>query len=152
MTDPLQLLEPPPAVLVILGALRDWKQLVDRHGADPERIALRKPADTTSPWVWIRSAGGYALSAAHGAWSRLVQVESCATAPVAGELPELFTERSAASIATYLETAGAGLHQGTSWRARLLDGPNDLTDTSRGNDAPVYKHAVRLDVRLHAPV
>lgn len=152
MSAPLVLAEPPPAVLIVRDALRSWEQLVGRLG-DPERVTLRKPADTTDPWVWVRSAGGFGISAAHGAWSRLVQVEACASRDVDGEVPELFTERVAASIATYFETVGAGLYQGsTSWRAHHLDGPNDLTDTSRGGDAAVYKHAVRLDVRLHAAV
>ena len=150
---PVVLAEPPPAVLIVQSALYSWPQLVARLGGDSDRIGLRKPAEVTEPWLVIRSAGGYGISAAHGAWSRLVQVEACATVPVNGELPELFTERIAASIATYFETVGGGLYRGTtSWRAHHLDGPTDLTDTSRGADAPVFKHAVRLDVRLHAAV
>jgi len=151
--EPVVLAEPPPAVLIVQDALQGWAQLVTRLGGDPARIGLRKPADAKIPWALVRPAGGYGISAAHGAWSRLVQVGCCATEPVAGELPELFTERVAASIAVYFATVGAGLYRGTtSWVARHLDGPTDLTETSRGADAPVFKHAVLLDVRLHAAV
>jgi hypothetical protein len=146
-------LEAPPAVLAIHDELRGFAQLATRLGG-AGRVVLRKPADTTSPWVWTRSAGGFPLNAELGGWSRTVQVEVCATAPVgeAQELPELFVERVAGLIATHLASIRAQVFQGASWRPHVLDGPFDLTDTSRGDDAPVFKQAVRLDVRMHAHV
>lgn len=142
--------EAPPAVLIVTTALQQWDQLVELVGMD--RIGPRKPERVTTPWVRVRDAGGYPLDAARGAWSRTVQVEVAATAPFRRQLPELFTDRVATAIAARFDQARAGLFADASWRARLLDGPTELTDTTRGADVPVYKHGVRLDVRLHAHV
>lgn len=152
MTDP-SYAEAPPAVLAVHAELRGFGQLVERMKS-ADRIVLRKPKSVDDPWLWVRPAGGFPLDAARGAWSRMVQVEVCAVGPVgaAKELPELFTERVAGLVATHLATVRAQLFQGASWRPRVLDGPFQLTDTSRGDDAPIYKHAVRVDVRMHAPV
>lgn len=156
MTVPGQelILEPPPAVLAVLDDLRRFEQLVARVG-DVERISTRKPADVTDLWVWPRSAGGFPLNAARGAWSRTVQVEVGAAGPVGPdqELPELAVERVAGLIAVHFASMRrAQVFQGASWRPHVLDGPFDLTDTSRGASAPVFKQGVRLDVRMHAQV
>lgn len=145
--------EAPPAVLAVREELDAFEQLATRLGAG-DRVVLRKPQDTSTPWVWVRSAGGFQLNAQRGAWSRTVQVEFCATGPVgeARELPELFVERVAVLTVTHLASIRARIFQGASWRPRVLDGPFELTDTSRGDDAPVFKQAVRLDVRMHAHV
>lgn len=152
MTAPTYV-EPPPAVLAVHAELRAFVQLATRLGS-VERVVLRKPDDVTVPWVRSRSAGGFPLSAQMGAWSRTVQVEVCATGPVGAglELPELFVERVAGLIATHLASIRARVFQGASWRPRVLDGPFELIDTSRGVDAPVFKQVVRLDVRMHAHV
>ncbi|TKJ25220.1 hypothetical protein [Blastococcus sp. CCUG 61487] len=154
MTGPQQelLAEPPPAVLAVLDDLRGFTQLVERVGG-ADRIGTRKPTDVRGLFVWVRSAGGFPLNAARGAWSRTVQIEVGAAAPVAQELPELAVERVAGLIAVHFASKRrAQVFQGASWRARPLDGPFDMTDTSRGADAPVFKQGVRLDVRMHAPV
>lgn len=150
MSSPLYS-EPPPAVLAVHAELGGFEQLTTRLG-DAARVVLRKPADTTTPWLWVRQAGGFPLDARLGGWSRTVQLEVCATGPVGSELPELFVERVASLAAIHLASIRAGVFAGASWRARVLDGPFDLTDTSRGADAPVYKQGVRLDVRMHAHV
>lgn len=147
------LAEAPPAVLAVLGYLKRSEQYVARHGGDVDRIGLRKPAELGDQlWTVVRSAGGFPLAAAAGAWSRLVQVEVCAAGPIGDELPELATERVAGLAGALLDRARAEVFAGASWRAHLLDGPNDLTDTSRGADSPVWRQAVRVDVRMHAHV
>lgn len=156
MTEPAAelLAEAPPAVLAVHDDLRRFEQLVGRVG-DVERIGLRKPAAVTGLFVWVRSAGGFPLNAARGAWSRTVQVEVGASRPVGEdqELPELAVERVAGLIVIHFASMRrAQVYQGASWRAHPLDGPFDLTDTSRGADAPVFKQGVRLDVRMHAQV
>lgn len=154
MTVPAsELLEPPPAVLAVLDDLQHFEQLVARVGA-VDRIGLRKPADVTALFVVVRSAGGFPLNAARGAWSRTVQVEVGASEPVGDgrELPELAVERVAGLIATHFSRRRAQVFKAASWRPHVLDGPFDMTDTRRGDDAPLFKQGVRLDVRMHAQV
>lgn len=155
MTAPVEFAEPPPAVLAVRYDLLQFGQLLTRVGG-AQRIVLRKPADVDDLWIWVRSAGGFAIEASRGAWSRTVQIEVGASRPVGPdrELPELATQRVGSLVAAYLTDPSrrARVFQGASWRARYLDGPFELTDTSRGADAPVYKHGVRVDVRMHAHV
>lgn len=138
-----------PARLLVATDLKVWSAAGGRVPA--ARIGLRKPDTVAAPWIECRSANGFPISAAHGAWSRLVQVVVCATHPVRDELPELLVERIAAGVATWLDLRPAQLHGGTSWRPRVLSGPLDLTDTLRGADDPVHRSAVLVDVRMHSP-
>lgn len=145
--------EVPPAVLMVLADLRAHAQIAGRVGG-AERIDLRKPTSTQGMWLWVRDAGGFAIRADRGAWSRTVQVEVCAGGLIgeARELPELAVDRLASVVIAHYTAMRAAIYAGASWRARYLDGPFDLTDTTRGADTPVIKRGVRLDVRLHAHV
>lgn len=154
MTTPAEeYAEAPPAVLAVHDDLTRWPQLVTRVGGT-SRIVTRKPKNVDDLFVWVRAAGGFALDAARGGWSRTVQVEVGCSKPVGPslELPEFAVERVAGLIVAHFTHRRAQIFQGASWRARYMDGPFDLTDTLRGPDAPVFKQGVRLDVRMHAHV
>ena len=135
----------PGAVRALLVASSDFTSVVPAG-----RITTRAPADVTTPYVLVRSAGNAApIDAAAGAWSPLVQVEGWAPASVAGD-PEVVVWRIAAAAAAILARARNVTHDSMSWSARVTDGPLTDVDTSRGSSAPLYRAFVRAELTLHA--
>lgn len=164
--------ETPLAEAAVLAELRGFAQLVDRHGGDPDRIDHTRPIDLTAPWLLVRGTTPLALAARRGAWSSVVQLDSCATGPVRVvgddtalfETPEEFTGRVALLIAAHLDSLRAQVFTGPrppgadpadpapsmSWRPRYLDGPLELIDRPTDELPVIYRRVLRVDVRCHA--
>jgi hypothetical protein len=135
----------PGAARAFLAASTDFTALVPAG-----RISTRAPADVTSPFVLVRSAGGaLPIDVSAGAWSPLVQVEGYA--PTGGTAdPEVVVWRLAATAAALLARARNVAYDSMRWSARITDGPITDVDTSRGSSAPLYRAFVRAEITLHA--
>lgn len=134
----------PAAVRSLLVGSSDFTALVPAG-----RITTRAPADVTTPFALVRSAGGaLPLDASAGAWSPLVQVEGFAPAGGATD-PEVVVWRIAAMTAAILSRARNVPYESMRWSARVTDGPIADVDTSRGSSAPLYRALVRAEITLH---
>lgn len=114
------------------------------------RCSTRAPADVTSPYATV-AATANPIEPSAGVWSPMVQVDGwCPKAGYAGEDPEAVVWRIAAAAAARLSVARNVEHGGIFYSARVTDGPLPGVDTSRGEDAPLYRALIRAEITVHA--
>lgn len=113
------------------------------------RLSSRLPSPVTY-CARVRLAGNNSLSGDGVAWSPLVQVEGWCAPEVAGVAdPEVKAWDIAAKAAVVIGRARNITYQNMTYTARIVEGPLDNVDKTRGESTPLYWALVRAELSAH---
>lgn len=112
------------------------------------RVVFEAPPDVTTPFVVIQAPGGFSLSGDGVAWSPLVQVDGYCAITYPDARKQVWT--LAAEAARILGRARNITFETMTYSVRrLVDGPLEDVDTSRGTANPLRRALIRADLAVH---
>jgi hypothetical protein len=115
--------------------------------AIPTRVVFEAPPDVTTPFVIIQVPGGFSLSGDGVAWSPLIQVDGYCAITYPDARKQVWT--LAAEAARILGRARNITFETMSYSARLVDGPLEDVDLSRGTANPLRRALIRAALAVH---
>lgn len=131
----------PGAVRAVLLADATFSGLI---GAP--RVLFEAPPSVTTSFVIIQAPGGFSLSGDGVAWSPLVQVD--AYSPITPDArKDVWT-----LVATAAQVLGRARNIGYEsmfYSGRIVDGPLEGVDTSRGTANPLRRALIRAELKAH---
>jgi hypothetical protein len=133
----------PGAVRAILLADPVFTGLIPQ----PARVGFESPSDVTTPFVVIQAPGGFSLSGDGVAWSPLIQVDGYAPNTYADARRLVW--RLASEAARILGRSRNVVYETMSYSGRIVDGPLEGVDTSRGTASPLRRCLIRAELKAH---
>jgi hypothetical protein len=112
----------------------------------PARVGFEAPSDVTTAFVVIQAPGGISLSGDGVAWSPLVQVDGYC--PISSNARKLVWQL-AAEAARILGRTRNVAYESMSYSGRIVDGPLEGVDTSRGTASPLRRCMIRAELKAH---
>lgn len=130
------------------GAIRALLLTDPVFSAIPGRVVFDSPPDVTTPYVVIQAPGGFSLSGDGVAWSPLIQVDSYCAITYPDARKQVW--HLVAEAARILGRARNISFETMSYSVqRIVDGPLEDVDISRGTANPLRRALIRATLAVH---
>ena len=111
------------------------------------KFSTDPPSDVTLPFATARTVTNANFPNHGGAWRGVVQIDGWAATGISGTDPRMLAWNIAAEAGRAFTHVRSHMFEGHRYSMKTIEGPIEApADTSRGQDSPLYRAYVRIEV------